>query len=151
MTAYQVLVVVSLLLWIVFAVVLIVGLVRAAPVLARMSESLDRFDRFYRLANERLEPISKDLSVITDNAQYISAVLREDVSRVDRTVERATEAADRIVDLTEERVTEIYGLLEVVQEEAEESFLSTASLLRALRAGKRQLTEGRSGRGRRTG
>ena len=45
----------------------------------------------------------------------------------------AGESTERMVELVEDRVTEVAALLEVVQEEAEETFLTTASLLRGLR------------------
>ena len=45
-----------------------------------------------------------------------------------------------LAELVEDRVAEIAALLEVVQDEAEETFLSTASLLRGLRRGGKQVS-----------
>ena len=48
-----------------------------------------------------------------------------------------------MVHLVEERVVEVAALLEVVQEEAEATFVTTASLLRGLRGGRRKVSPAR--------
>ena len=50
---------------------------------------------------------------------------------------RATTSVESMVELAEDRVSEINALLEVAVEEAEETFFSTAAIMRALRLGGR--------------
>jgi hypothetical protein len=69
-----------------------------------------------------------------ENINYLSAAFRTDADEVGRTVRRATDTANSIIDSARDRTAEINGLLEVVQEEAESTFLNTASLLRGVRA-----------------
>jgi len=77
------------------------------------------------------------LTNAAENVNYLSAAFRSDADEVGRTVRRATETANVIIDTARDRTAEISGFLEVVQEEAESSFLSTASLLRGARATRR--------------
>jgi hypothetical protein len=83
---------------------------------------------------KRSRPILGQLEQAADNANYIATAVRSDTERVSQSLERATDSLSAIVELAEERAIEISGFLEVVQEEAEETFFSTASLLRGLRA-----------------
>lgn len=71
-----------------------------------------------------------------ENLDYLTTALRSDADEVGRTVRRATETANVIIDTARDRSAEINGFLEVVQEEAENTFVSTASLLRGVRAGR---------------
>jgi hypothetical protein len=75
---------------------------------------------------------------ILEQMSRISAVLVADVEVVDHTIIRTAESIERIVDLMEDRVSEVNALVSVAVEEAEETFLSTAGLLRALRLGRRK-------------
>lgn len=134
--AIGVLTVIGLVLWIVLSLTLLVGLVYAAPSLRRASRLLDRLDRVLERADREMDPTLRHLRRAADNADYITTAVRSDVESVGDTVDRAARSTQRMLEMAEERAMEINGFLEVVQEEAEETFLSTASLLRALRGGR---------------
>lgn len=139
----EVLGVIALVLWIVLSLALLAGLVLAVPTLRRLRDLLARLDDTLKRSEGRLEPVMENLRRSADDVGYVTAVLRSDVEAMGDTVQQAAETTRRMLAMAEERATEIHGFLDVVQEEAEETFLSTASLLRALRAGR-----GTSGRAR---
>ncbi len=125
--------VIGLVLWILLSLSLLVGLVLALPGFRRLDRLLDRLDRVLDRADQEMDPTLEHLRRAADNADYITSAVRADVESVGDTVEQAAASTQRMLEMAEERATEINGFLEVVQEEAEETFLSTASLLRALR------------------
>lgn len=131
-----VLTVVGLVLWVVLCLTIIVGLFVSFPTLKRMHTVLTRLDRILERAEGRLEPSLARLRSAADNVDYVTTALRSDVDAMGDTVDRAAESTRRMLELAEERATEIAGFLEVVQEEAEDTFFTTASLLRALRGGR---------------
>lgn len=128
-----VLTVIALILWIVLSLVVLGGLVYAFPTLRRLSDVLQRMDRIFARTERDMEPVLEHLKRSADNMDYVTSAIRSDVESVGDTVDQAARSTRRLLQMAEERAVEINGFLEVVQEEAEESFLSTASLLRALR------------------
>ena len=127
--------VIGLVLWIALSLTLLVGIVYAVPTFRRVSRLLDRLDRVLERADREMDPTLEHLRRAADNADYITTAVRSDVESMGDTVDRAARSTRRMLEMAEERAMEINGFLEVVQEEAEETFLSTASLLRALRGG----------------
>lgn len=142
MDTIGVLTVIALILWIVLSLLVLVGLVYALPTLRRLSNLLHRMDRVFDRMERDLEPVLEHLRRSADDMDYVTSAIRSDVEAVGDTVDEAARSTQRMLRMAEERAVEINGFLEVVQEEAEETFLSTASLLRALR--------GSRGRGRRS-
>jgi uncharacterized protein YoxC len=84
-----------------------------------------------------IHPITKHLSSAADNLDYISTSIRVDIQTVNQTVAAASERVHRALEASERRVKEMNALLEVVQEEAENTFVSTAAALRGVREGAR--------------
>lgn len=137
MSTYETVVVIGMALWILVALGILVGLAQLIPLLRPLGRAAKALDGL----EERLAPLIRNAERASEDVNYIIASLRADVGHVGSTVGRVTEATERMVAMVEERVAEISGLLEVVQEEAEETFLSTASLLRGMRGG-REAAEG---------
>lgn len=142
MDTIGVLTVIALILWIVLSLVVLGGLIYALPTLRHLSDLLQRMDRVFARTERDLEPVLEHLRRSADDMDYVTSAIRSDVEAVGDTVDQAARSTQRMLRMAEERAVEINGFLEVVQEEAEETFLSTASLLRALR--------GSRGRGRRS-
>lgn len=134
MTLFDILVTVSLLLWILVCLAGLVFLIAALPTLRRLEVRMDRADRLMDLLDARLAPLLDRTERTMEDARYVAAVLRSDVDAASRAFGRAAGSVERMVEMAEERAVELNGLLKVAQEEAEETFLSTASLLRALRS-----------------
>lgn len=91
----------------------------------------DLLDRVYGDIN----PLMRHASAIADDVNYITTSIRVDIQHVNRTIAAANERLQQAVDLTEQRLSDFNALLEVVQQEAEEVFVSTASALRGVRDG----------------
>jgi uncharacterized protein YoxC len=100
------------------------------------------FRKSYKKTSELLDriygdinPIMRHASTIADNVDYITTTFRVDVQRINRTLLGVNDRLERAVEDTETRVKEFNALLRVVQQEAEETFISTASTLRGVRTG----------------
>lgn len=109
----------------------------AIPVFRDLRAWLKGADELHSLVRS-LRPT---LTNAAENINYLSAAFRSDADELGQTVRRATESANEIIDQARDRAAEINGFLEVVQEEAETTFLNTASLLRGVRAGRSRLGE----------
>jgi hypothetical protein len=92
---------------------------------------------------QNLGPVSDRARSISENVEFITRIVRSDVESLDASVRalgaRLTLASDRM----EERIEEFNALIEVVQGEAEDIFLDTASTVRGVREGARSITSGR--------
>ncbi|MDB4899845.1 MAG: hypothetical protein JWN53_1653 [Gemmatimonadetes bacterium] len=91
----------------------------------------DLLDRVYGDVN----PLMRHASAIADNVNYITTSVRTDVQQVNATIAAANQRLQQAVALTEQRLNEFNALLEVVQQEAENMFVATASTVRGVRTG----------------
>lgn len=133
MNALDVLVMVALVVWTLVGIGVLAAFVRAFPMLVRLERSLRSLDRLMDVLDRNVEPILHRVQRISDDLSDISASLRSDAETIGETVERGTRSTERILERAERRAAEIDGLLELIQEEVEESFLGVASVLRGVR------------------
>ncbi len=91
----------------------------------------DMLDRIYGDIN----PLMRHASTIADNVNYISTSVRVDIQQVSQTIASMNQKLIESVEAAEDRVKDLNALLAVVQEEAENAFVSTASTLRGVRTG----------------
>lgn len=138
MSTYETFVVIGMALWILVALALFISLLYGIALLRGARAPLGRVSDAVGDLKERLQPVLRNVERASEDAGYLASSLRSDADEVGRTLRQATDSTQRMVDLVEERVTEVAALLEVVQEEAEETFFSTASLLRGIRAGQKK-------------
>lgn len=82
-----------------------------------------------------INPIMRHASSIADNVDYITTSVRTDVQQINATIAAANQRLHQAVDQTEERLQEFNALIAVVQQEAEQLFVSTAATARGVRAG----------------
>ncbi len=127
-------------LWIVLAGAILVGLVYTINLIRKVREPLREISNAAGELNARLQPILSNIERASEQARQIASRLQTDANEVGQTVRHASASTRNVVELVEDRVAEIAALLEVVQDEAEETFLSTASLLRGLRRGGKQVS-----------
>jgi uncharacterized protein YoxC len=106
------------------------------------------FRRSYHRVNQLLEriygdinPIMRHASSVADNINYITTSIRTDVQRINATIATANERLQHAVQVTERRLSDFNALLQVVQEEAEQMFVSTASAVRGVRTSASALSE----------
>ena len=102
---------------------------------ARINELLDR-------VYGDINPIMRHTSTIADNVNFITTSIRVDVQQINQTIASANARLTQAIAMTEDRLREVNALLTVVQEEAEDMFVSTASAVRGVRAGASVLRDG---------
>ena len=134
MTFYDILVILSLILWIVLSLGTIISI---AALLPRLSNGMRHLEVMAYEFEKKAFPVIEQSQQLLDQVGAVTTSLVDDVERIDRTVIRATTSVESMVELAEDRVSEINALLEVAVEEAEETFFSTAAIMRALRLGGR--------------
>jgi uncharacterized protein YoxC len=100
------------------------------------------FWRSFRKVRELLDrvyaditPLTRHASSIADNLDYITTSIRNDVQQVNATIASANRRLSQAVELTETRLNEFNALLQVVQQEAEQAFVSTAAAVHGVRTG----------------
>lgn len=143
LNTYEIMIVTGMSLWIIIALVILISLFYTIGLLRNAREPLGQVSRVVGELNERLKPVLANVEQASETAGKVADRLREDADEVGRALRHAGESTERMVELVEDRVAEVAALLEVVQEEAEETFLSTASLLRGFRRGKKKATSTR--------
>ena len=112
--------------------VLTVALVPAAWNFRKSYKKIsDLLDKVYADIN----PLTKHASAIADNVDYITTSVRVDMQRVNQTIAAANEKLREAVELTEKRMSDFNALLRVAQQEAEDTFVSTAAMVRGVRKG----------------
>ena len=110
------------------------------------------FRKSYRRVNKLLDriygdinPIMRHASTVADNINYITTSIRADVQQINATIAGANERLQQAVLLTERRLGDFNALLQVVQEEAEQMFVSTASAVRGVRTSASALSDAAGG------
>lgn len=124
---------------IVIALVLIVIAISLVPAAWNSRKIYQRINNVMEQFGERSNPLLEHARNVADNVDYVSSAVRADVERLQATVAEAQTRLLRAADQAERRVNEFNALLEVVQEEAEELFIDTASTLRGVKAGVREI------------
>lgn len=82
-----------------------------------------------------MAPVRKHLEAAAANVEYVSLAVRQDVEAVSATVKSTNEKVQRATEAASKRLAELQGLMDVVQAEAEDIFIRTASTVRGVQAG----------------
>ena len=82
-----------------------------------------------------INPLMRHASAIADNVDYISTSIRVDIQQVSQTVAAVNQRLQQAASAAENRMNELNALLDVVQEEAESAFVTTASTIRGVKTG----------------
>lgn len=130
MAFYDILVLISLILWIIFGSGLIISLILIVP---RILRAFSEFDRVTDAITNRMLPIMERIDGTVQDVAKITDAAMASVERIDETVGNVTDSVERMLDVAEERVSDVNALVTVAVEEAEDTFLSTAGILRAIR------------------
>jgi uncharacterized protein YoxC len=113
-------------------IILTVALVPAAWNFRKSYKKVsDMLDKIYGDVN----PLMRHASAIADNVDYITTSIRVDVQQVSQTVAAVTQRLQDAVSGAEDRMKQLNALLDVVQEEAESAFVTTASTIRGVQTG----------------
>lgn len=139
MSFYDFLVYASLILWILFGGGLILSLILIVPRILKAFASLERIGDGF---TNRILPIMERVDIAAQDIVKITDAAMSGVERLDETVDHVTDSVDRLLGVAEDRVSEANALVSVALDEAEQTFVSTAGLINAVR-------DGFGGRGRR--
>lgn len=123
---------------VVIAVVLVFLLLLALALVLQVKKFLGSLQR-------HVQPVTDRARVAAENAEFISAVVRDDVQKVRTSVSGLSERLKKASDRMEERVEEFNALMDVVQDEAESVLLDTAAVVRGVRAGAQTMGKGVAG------
>jgi len=124
----------SVIVFLVLMVILIPAVVKFRKTAAKFESVLDHIER-------NIDPVTKHASSIADNIDYITTSIRADVQDLRKTLVVANEGIRDVIESSERRLHELGAVLRVVQEEAENAFVSTASTIAGVRAGAASLRE----------
>lgn len=116
----------------------LLGLLATAGVVVLVT-LLVQIRRLGRELSRQAGPLVDRGKVVAANLEYISAQVRTDVDRLNGSVKALSDRLNQASQRMEERIEEFNALMEVVQGEAEDVFLDTASTVRGLRAGAQHL------------
>lgn len=89
-----------------------------------------------------LKPILGHATDAAENVDFVSTAIRADVEEFRATLKGVQKRLNRAAGKTEERIHRFNALLEIVQQEAEDLFIETASTVRGIQVGARTLREG---------
>ena len=113
-------------------IILTVALVPAAWNFRKSYKKVsDMLDKIYGDVN----PLMRHASAIADNVDYITTSIRVDVQQVSQAVAAVNQRLQDAVSGAEDRMKQLNALLDVVQEEAESAFVTTASTIRGVQTG----------------
>ena len=117
------------------SIALLVLTVFLVPAAWNFRKSYQRVNKLLDRLYADIDPIVKHASTISDNVDYITTSIRVDIQQVNRTIAEANRRMMQALELSERRLHDFNALVEVVQREAEGTFVATASTLRGVRAG----------------
>lgn len=117
------------------ALALLTLTVVAVPVAFHSRRTYRKISHLLDRVYDDVTPIMQHANRITDNVNFITTSIRTDVVTVNDTINAANERVQQALALTERRMNEFNALLTVVQQEAEQLFLSTASTVHGVREG----------------
>ena len=117
------------------AISLTILAVVAVPAALRLRDTYRRVNLLVKRIHDEMNPMMNRVRAISDDVQYITTSVRADVQLVNSAIAGANERIQDAVAVTEQRLGEFNALLEVVQGEAEQAFVATASTVRGVRTG----------------
>ena len=115
-----------------------------ATIAWKMRAAYDRSMRILNTLRADLAPLLERGRAIADDVKVVTASIRGDVRKVDATIAETNARLHDALAATEQRMRDFNALLDVVQDEAEHMFVSTASTVRGMRRGAAAL-RGRGG------
>lgn len=121
---------------VVVAAAIAVATLTALFLMFRTSRSISRLGR---TASKKADPLLERSRSVAANVEFITGTLRTDIEGLHRSVRALSDRLQQASDHMEVRIDEFNALMEVVQGEAEDVFLDTASTARGVRAGARRL------------
>ncbi len=121
---------------------LVILAVGSALALLAMTVLLLQIRKLLAGMQKQIQPVADRARAAAENVEYITAVVRTDIQKVNDSVTKITSRLNDASDHMEDRIAEFNALMQVVQGEAEDIFLDTAAAAHGVRAGARTLSVG---------
>ncbi|HVX39074.1 MAG TPA: hypothetical protein VHB25_05805 [Gemmatimonadaceae bacterium] len=112
-------------------------LVAGAIVVWKLRRTQAHLEKLIDRVSTEVGPVLKAAGTIGEDLSHITSSIRDHVDEVNTTIAAANDRVRQAVAITEDRLDAFNALLEVVQQEAEGLFVSTASAVRGVRRGAR--------------
>jgi uncharacterized protein YoxC len=126
-------------------IMFLVFVVVAVPALWNFRKSYQRVNELLDRVYGDINPIMRHASTIADNVNYVTTAIRTDIQQINATIAMANQRLQEAVGATEQRLRDMSALLAVVQEEAEQMFVSTAATVRGVQHGASTLSRNGGG------
>jgi len=101
----------------------------------KMRTAYDRSMRLLETLRGDLAPLIRQGHTIADDVKIVTSSIRADIRKVNATIAETNARLQDALAATEQRMRDFNALLDVVQDEAEHMFVSTAATVRGMRRG----------------
>lgn len=116
-----------------------VGMIMVALTFRDLRRSMRAIESSLGQIGHDARPVLDRARAVGENLNYIVMSMRKEVDRVGDTIAHANDRLESALVAAEERVQELAALIEVVQDEVEDTVLSATSALRGIRTGAKVL------------
>ncbi len=116
-------------------ILLVVVVLALFPLLLVVMKLIRRLTSLLEQVQGEIRPISLHAAAIADNVNYVSTAVRADVQRVSQTITAANRRVNEAIEVAEDRVRELHAVLDVVQDEAQETLIAAVATMRGVREG----------------
>jgi methyl-accepting chemotaxis protein len=124
------------------------ALISLILLLGAMKEGVRKLNGTLERIASDTRPLLANASAIVDDAREMVATVKRDVSTVSGAVAVMGDTILDAADVTAQRIDEVNAVLDVVQEELEETTISALTAVRGVRLGANELASRLPGRGR---
>ena len=120
------------------------GMLVLAWVLARVVHRLKGLDESLKDITRDARPVLDRARAIGENLNFMVMSVRKEIDRVAETVALANDRLEDVLESAEDRVQDLSALVDVVQDEVEDTLITASSALRGIRTGAKLLRRKRT-------
>ena len=120
------------------------GMLVLAWVLARVVHRLKGLDESLKDITRDARPVLDRARAIGENLNFMVMSVRKEIDRVAETIALANDRLEDVLESAEDRVQDLSALVDVVQDEVEDTLITASSALRGIRTGAKLLRRKRT-------
>ena len=120
------------------------GMLVLAWVLARVVHRLKGLDESLKDITRDARPVLDRARAIGENLNFMVMSVRKEIDRVAETIALANDRLEDVLESAEDRVQDLGALVDVVQDEVEDTLITASSALRGIRTGAKLLRRKRT-------
>jgi uncharacterized protein YoxC len=126
----------------IITIALLVLVIVGVPLLWSFRKSYKRVNDLLDRVRGDIKPLVHHASELAENLHHITDSVKSDIDAVSGTIRAGNDRVREAMDATEQRLSDLNALLDVVQREAEQIFVSTAAGVRGVRSGAARFRRG---------